>query len=386
MSYSTTGVTRRGKLLGTRTILVAGWSRIVLGGVAIVGLPIVYPGLVEVRWIIAAYCVVALGLQALIWKDIGGRARAIVGGVIDMSLVTLIVHQVGSQATMLISIYFFGVIVNALVVGRKMGIGLAVLGALMYCGVVVAEGVGLLPYGPAAPSWAATPPPRFDAFVAVSLNASLLVASAFIVGVLITRIREREGELRDLAATLEELSSKDPLTKLYNRRHLMARLERELARVRRGHPLAAIMIDLDRFKRVNDEHGHQRGDEILEDIAAAIEEATREVDVPGRYGGDEFVVLLPDTPPPSAVQVAERLVAAVREAGERFDAELPVTASVGLAFAREDDEARGLIQRADQHAYAAKQAGGDRVSQEEILPAWDEGGESDVRPSRRALS
>jgi len=161
----------------------------------------------------------------------------------------------------------------------------------------------------------------------------------------------------------------------------MQRLEVELARVRRGNPLAVLMIDLDRFKRVNDRRGHHRGDEVLEAIAKALSDATREVDVPGRYGGDEFVVVLPDTTPSAAVQVGERLVASVREAGRRVDAELPVTASVGLAFALEDDEARKLIQRADKRAYMAKEAGGDQLSSEPQLPEWDDEDESRVRPA-----
>lgn len=357
-----------------------------LGAVAVALLPLVYPGLTDDRWIFVAYCLVALAMQILIWKGIGGTTRAIIGGGVDMALITFLVHRVGSQGTMLISIYFFAVIVNALVVGRRMGIGLAAFGALAYYGIVLAEGGGLIPYGSAAPPWAATAPPPSDGFFAAGLNGVLLIGSAFIVGVLVTRIRQRETQLRALAARLEYLSLRDPLTKIFNRRHLMARLDVELARVRRGRQLAVIMIDLDRFKRVNDESGHHKGDEMLEAIAAALADATREVDVPGRYGGDEFVVLLPDTPPPSAVEVAHRLVEAVREVGEGFDAEHPVTASVGLAFAREDDEARALIQRADRHSYAAKKAGGDRLSQEEILPRWDEEDESQVRPANPALS
>ncbi|MCA9607947.1 MAG: diguanylate cyclase, partial [Myxococcales bacterium] len=99
---------------------------------------------------------------------------------------------------------------------------------------------------------------------------------------------------------------------------------------------------------------------------------------------DEFVVLLPDTEPSAARQVADRLVTFVRAVGVRYDPDVPVTASVGLALARADDEARALVQRADQHAYKSKQAGGDRVSAEPAGPEWTGQDDSRVRPAKAA--
>lgn len=362
-----------------RLQLAAAWSRVALGLLALLVLPLAYPGFGAHRWLLGLYILAALFGQVMIWRGWGGNVRSFLGGLLDMAMLTFMVHRVGSVSTMLLSIYFFAVIVNTLTVGRRVGIGLAVFGALCYAGTVLAEIEGVIPYGADAPAWAGTAPTRGDAFVSVLLLSVLLVSSAAVVGLVVTRVRQRERELRRLNARLEELSLKDPLTHLYNRRHLMMRLEEELGRVRRGKPLAVLMIDLDRFKRVNDQHGHQRGDEVLMAIAGAIREATREVDVPGRYGGDEFVVLLPDTTPPQAEAVGERLVAAVRGQGESFDRELPVTASVGLAQARRGDEARPLIQRADALAYRAKEAGGDRLEAEEAPPEWDESDGSGVR-------
>jgi diguanylate cyclase (GGDEF)-like protein len=364
-----------------RLQLAAAWSRIVLALIAIFFLPLLYPGLDRVRGIFVAYIGIAMVGQVLIYKSIGGMWRAVVGGVIDVALLTLIVHRVGSIANMMVSIYFFAAILNTLVVGRRVGVSLAVVGAASYGAVVLCETLGWLPYGPDAPAWAQTvAPSAAEAAVAVSLLSVLLVSSAAVVGVLVSQIRQRESELVAANHKLAELSLRDPLTQLFNRRHLMARLEGELARARRGRPLAVVMIDLDRFKRVNDERGHQQGDEVLRDIANALGAATREMDVPGRYGGDEFVVLLPETDRAKAQVAAERLCAAVREVGMRFDAEEPVTASIGIASARYDDEARALIQRADQHAYRAKQGGGDRVVMEEP-PA--ESGEHDAQAEAR---
>lgn len=127
------------------------------------------------------------------------------------------------------------------------------------------------------------------------------------------------------------------------------------------------MIDLDSFKKVNDAQGHLRGDDLLKEIASCLAAATRASDVAGRYGGDEFVVVLPDTDAAHAEGIAERLARSVREAGERFDAERPVTASVGVAVTTPADapeNAPGLLRRADENAYRAKLAGGDRVCSE----------------------
>jgi len=355
----------------------------VLGLMAVFLLPLLYPSFAATRWVFSIYVGLALVGQVLIYKQIGGQWRSFLGGLVDIAAVTFLVHRVGSAGNTLVSIYFFAVILNTLVVGRRVGIGLSLVASGAYASVVLAEQVGVLPYGPDAPAWAGTQPAPFDASLGASLIALMLLGSALLAGVLVTKIRDREAQLTSLAARLEELSRRDPLTKLFNRRFLMERLETELARVRRGNDLAVLMIDLDKFKRVNDERGHHAGDRVLADIAEALSEATREVDVPGRYGGDEFVVLLPDTGPRAALQVAERLVEAVRAVGERFDPVAPVTASVGLSFARHDDDARGLVQRADEHAYRAKDRGGDAVSAEPILPDWDEEDDSRVRPASR---
>ena len=366
-----------------RLQLAAAWSPVVLGGVALVLMPLVYPGLGAYRWVFGVYVGLSLLGQLFIWKGIGGMPRAVLGGVVDMAVLTFLVHRIGSTATMMVSVYFFAAILNTLVVGRRVGVSLALCGAALYSMVVVAEANGWIPYGPDSPSFAGNAPSRVEAAVTTGLLSTLLVLSAAVVGLLVSRIRTREAELLAANTKLEELSLRDPLTQLFNRRHLMARLEDELARVRRGAELAVVMIDLDRFKRVNDLRGHQAGDEVLKQIAHALAGATREVDVPGRYGGDEFVVILPDTDSVAAMPVARRLAEAVRAVGEAFDAEQPVTASVGVATARADDDARGLIQRADENAYRAKKSGGDRVSLAPVIGTsgeWDAPVSTGVRP------
>jgi diguanylate cyclase (GGDEF)-like protein len=175
-------------------------------------------------------------------------------------------------------------------------------------------------------------------------------------------VRQRETALETANVQLEEISVRDPLTQLYNRRYLFQRMQEEIASIADGRTLSVLMIDLDGFKRVNDETGHMRGDALLKEIANALVKSCRGSDVAARYGGDEFVILLPGTAGERATQVAERIAQAIREVGLRFDAKRPVTGSVGLAEAMRDEEVASLLRRADQNAYRAKQSGGNRVA------------------------
>jgi len=157
---------------------------------------------------------------------------------------------------------------------------------------------------------------------------------------------------------LEELSQRDPLTGLANRRHAFETLQRILDR---GTKLCVVMLDLDNFKRINDTQGHLRGDLLLVEIAEAMRGATRERDLVGRYGGDEFFVILPNTDAQAAENVAQRITEAVAVVGRKFDPARPVTASTGIAQARTNDSVASLTRRADEACYRAKSAGGNRV-------------------------
>jgi diguanylate cyclase (GGDEF)-like protein len=163
----------------------------------------------------------------------------------------------------------------------------------------------------------------------------------------------------------------DVLTGWNNRRYLSVRLVEELARARRdGTRLVCLMLDIDRFKRVNDTWGHAAGDAVLRELAQRVESQVRASDVAARYGGEEFVILLPGTEVDAATKLAERVRAAI--AGSPIS--LPngeavtITASIGIAEAcpRPDDEdlktlGDSLLARADVALYAAKSAGRDRV-------------------------
>lgn len=164
--------------------------------------------------------------------------------------------------------------------------------------------------------------------------------------------------------SLHDLSRRDALTGLLNRRALDASIEAHwLGYLERKTPFAILAIDLDHFKRINDAHGHQVGDEVLVSAAAAIREAARQTDTVARHGGEEFVVLMPSADLRSAALAAERLLQRLRDrlipCGPGV---LRITASAGVAEASvADADARALMIRADAALYRAKAAGRDRV-------------------------
>lgn len=175
-----------------------------------------------------------------------------------------------------------------------------------------------------------------------------------------------EVELRSANERLETLASTDGLTGLYNRRAISESLIRDLARADRDNkPLSVIILDVDRFKSVNDTHGHQVGDAVLTMVGAVLRQTLRVSDVGGRYGGEEFLCILPATDHPGALVVAERLrVALPMNPVPSATGLVQITASFGVATVhgkgcRSDSDA--LVRRADEALYQAKHQGRDRV-------------------------
>jgi len=173
---------------------------------------------------------------------------------------------------------------------------------------------------------------------------------------LLARFRELYGQVRfwrDQALT-------DPLTGLPNRRALEMAMEREAARVERGGaPFSLVLVDLDDFKRINDERGHPEGDRLLKEVGRYLVAHVRREDLVGRWGGEEFALLLPETNPLQAERLAERLREGLKALG--------VTASFGVAGYRGD--LLDLYQRADRALYRAKAGGKDRV--ERHTGSWE---------------
>jgi diguanylate cyclase (GGDEF)-like protein len=169
-------------------------------------------------------------------------------------------------------------------------------------------------------------------------------------------------ELRQNEAKIRELMLTDPLTGLANRRRLSDRLEEEILRFQRdGRPLCLVMADIDHFKRINDTYGHDVGDDVIRMIASSLQEEIRKVDLAARFGGEEFVVIMPDCVVDDAIKVAERVRSCV-EATKSAPVEFAVTASFGVAeFRGVGDTAQALLKRADQALYVAKEGGRNRV-------------------------
>jgi diguanylate cyclase (GGDEF)-like protein len=179
------------------------------------------------------------------------------------------------------------------------------------------------------------------------------------------RVRERTRELLEANFKLEQLAHTDVLTGLANRRQFIAMSEIEIARAHRtGRALSLVVCDIDLFKQINDRYGHAVGDKAICHVAGRLLEGVRQIDVVARFGGDEFVILLPDIKLDEALVVAERLRESLAsgdlllEDGRR----VPITLSIGVATLEQGDEAlEALFHRADIGLYVAKDSGRNRV-------------------------
>ncbi|GAB4482506.1 MAG: hypothetical protein OHK006_01080 [Thermodesulfovibrionales bacterium] len=180
----------------------------------------------------------------------------------------------------------------------------------------------------------------------------------------ITAQKRTEQALEHSIRKLEIFSSTDVLTGLLNRRVLLARLQAEIDRAQRyDSSFALLFCDLDYFKEINDTYGHQAGDVVLREIAAVLTKSVRTCDIVGRYGGDEFIVVLPETSLEGAQDVAERIRQSIGQARLPFDRSASrLSVSIGITgFVPTDSAADDLIARIDNALYASKKAGKDRI-------------------------
>jgi diguanylate cyclase (GGDEF)-like protein len=175
---------------------------------------------------------------------------------------------------------------------------------------------------------------------------------------------QRGLKLREAYRRIEELAELDELTGALNRRSIMRALDEEIARAQRlNNPCAVALIDLDWFKRINDAYGHPTGDEVLRTFAITVFANIRSIDKFGRYGGEEFLLLLPDTAEREAARMMDRLRMIVAELDwSAFSAGMRVTISAGLATLRRDESSDTLLARADRALYASKAGGRNRIT------------------------
>lgn len=178
-------------------------------------------------------------------------------------------------------------------------------------------------------------------------------------------LQQQLSAVHALQSQLSEQANRDPLTGLYNRRYLTATMERELQRCQReGRPLSLLLIDLDHFKGINDTYGHNAGDETLKALARLLDEEARASDVVCRYGGEEFLLLLPGMPQDTALQRAEECRTRLEDMALHFgEFQIRTTLSIGVAtYPGHGQSAHELIHAADCALYRAKADGRNRVA------------------------
>jgi diguanylate cyclase (GGDEF)-like protein len=280
----------------------------------------------------------------LLPTEILGPARFVVEGSVAITMATLLVALTGG----VLSPFFFAfpliVAGGALVVSPPITVALAGAAGLGYVLAVIA---GTAPDAKAS---------AVEATVGVNLTALVLLAYAAMV------IAREQRRTRDAAI---RLSTVDPLTGLFNRTFFFAAIGREIARcARSGRGFCLLMMDLDDLKDINDRLGHFHGDRILRGVGEVITDGVRQIDTAARYGGDEFVVLLPETDPTGAFVVAEKIRRGVNAMA--IDQAMPgshPSISIGVvSFPADGRSADELMISADEAMYASKRAGKDRVT------------------------
>jgi diguanylate cyclase (GGDEF)-like protein len=303
----------------------------------------------------AVYLAIALLFQWVIRRRaVQTVARSVLMGLCDTLFLSFLVQRLGTASSALPLVYVaIPVLYATTTPRRRLSVILCAAGTSLYALLVLLELLGVLPYAPAIPG---QPVPDLS----LRITTLLLVATAaWLTAVLTSQLIAALGAAN---TRLRELSEHDELTGLYNRRYVLQRLEAELARLRRNPGVMTVaMVDLDGFKRVNDQEGHDMGDAVLRAVAGALLAATRKADVVARYGGDEFVLILPNTDREGAASSGARVIDQARYAARAVCPAIPVSVSVGATLVRENDDPAEVIRRVDEQLYAAKRAGGDRV-------------------------
>ena len=286
-----------------------------------------------------------LVIHDLLPADALGAAKFAVEGSVAITVATLLVALTGGVQSPFFFTYPLIVGGAALVVSPAITVGLAGTAALGYLlAVVLGSEPGTLTL------------PRTTATVGINLTAMILLAYVAMV------IAREQRRTRDAAI---RLSTIDPLTALFNRGFFFAALEREIARsARSGRGFCLLMMDLDELKAVNDRLGHFHGDRVLRGVGQIVAAGVRRIDTAARYGGDEFVVLLPETDPTGAYVVAEKIRLGVQDLELGLtDVAIKPSLSIGVVSYPDDGQtADELMISADGAMYRSKRAGKNRVT------------------------
>lgn len=328
-----------------RVVRIASWV-FLLAVTTIVGVTGLWPqSQTAIFLLLALGGVFVLVIHDLLPATALGAAKFVLEGSVAITVATVLVALTGGATSPFFFVYPLIVGGAALVVSPPITLGLAITAALGY----------LLAVMLGSPPDALTDPIRV-ATVGINLTAMVLLAYIAMV------IAREQRSTRDAAI---RLSTIDPLTALFNRGFFFAALEREIARsARSGRGFCLLMMDLDELKAINDRLGHFHGDRVLAAVGQVVSDGVRRIDTAARYGGDEFVVLLPETDPTGAFVLAEKIRIGVND----LELDLPEEAvrpslSVGVVSYPDDGQtADELMISADRAMYTSKRAGKNRVT------------------------
>ena len=328
-----------------RVVRIASWV-FLLAVTTIVGVTGLWPqSQTAIFLLLALGGVFVLVIHDLLPATALGPAKFVLEGSVAITVATVLVALTGGATSPFFFVYPLIVGGAALVVSPPITLGLAITAALGY----------LLAVMLGSPRDALTNP---ITVATVGINLTAMVLLAYIAMV----IAREQRSTRDAAI---RLSTIDPLTSLFNRGFFFAALEREIARsARSGRGFCLLMMDLDELKAINDRLGHFHGDRVLAAVGQVVSDGVRRIDTAARYGGDEFVVLLPETDPTGAFVLAEKIRIGVND----LDLALPEEAvrpslSVGVVSYPDDGQtADELMISADRAMYTSKRAGKNRVT------------------------
>jgi diguanylate cyclase (GGDEF)-like protein len=337
----------------TKTIGELGWLMlvVVLGYLAFIRQDLEVEAVAATLGAMLAYALFVLALQTVSAARSKARYHTFGRCLAMIALITWVLLNAGGERTALANLYHLVIITSALTLGGRLtAINLAIIAAIL----IWLEHRG----APGGPSGAQR-----------ALGLFLQLAPMLLVAFITTRLA---GDIRKALDWIRFISETDELTSLYNLRAFMAiaeRLHRQAKRYKRAYAL--MMIDSDSLKSVNDTYGHDCGNELLKLTTNGIRRQLRDTDVPARYGGDEFILLLPETNAEGAGELAERIRRAIAERPLHCeDNEIHTTVSIGIAsFPDHGEDFKQVLNKADQAMYASKKSGRNRVTLSELAEA-----------------
>lgn len=283
----------------------------------------------------------------------------------DLIWLTVLAFGTGHITSFFILGYLGSIALSSMSLDRNYGIYNAFLATVLF------SAMGFLVYFEILPSVNILMPAVKPTLMSIFISSILLGGSAFIVNQIVSKLF---SSLTDVNQKLLAIAMTDPLTGISNRRSFFSNLEIELARKQRSvgpYPIAFLLFDLDLFKSINDTYGHEFGDQVLIEFATVLKTSLRKQDFPARWGGEEFLVLLPNTDLDGAIVVAEKIRTSFHSLSfYAKDKRIQCSTSVGISVCNEQGiNPEAVINQADQYLYEAKRNGRNQIYSEKNVPS-----------------